>query len=75
MFVCVCNAVSDTQIEDAVDAGVTSFEAIQEQLGVANTCGTCACEVKQILSTKLNSALASRAAANQGSRGARQVFL
>jgi bacterioferritin-associated ferredoxin len=71
MFVCLCNAVSDTQIEDAVDAGITSFEAMQDSLGVANTCGTCACEVKQILSAKLNSALASHAS----TAAARQIFL
>lgn len=74
MFVCLCNAVSDSQIEDAVDAGVTSFEAIQDSLGVANTCGTCECEVKQILSAKLNSALASRSG-NGAGHTARQIYL
>jgi|TARA_B110000116_G_C16312135_1_gene348561 bacterioferritin-associated ferredoxin len=58
MFVCVCNAVSDHQIIDAIDEGVCSFEDLQDNLGVAKTCGTCSCEVKKLLSEKVEKSLA-----------------
>lgn len=60
MFVCVCSAVSDSQIENAIDEGITSFEAMQDELGVAKTCGTCSCDVKALLQKKLNKTLAAR---------------
>lgn len=60
MFVCVCNAVSDHQIIDAIDEGACSFEDLQDNLGVAKTCGTCSCEVKKLLSEKVEKSLASQ---------------
>lgn len=60
MFVCVCSAVTDSEIKDAIDEGVTSFDAMQDHLGVAKTCGTCSCEVKTLLQNKLSESLASR---------------
>lgn len=57
MFVCVCSAVSDRQIENAIDEGITSFEAMQDELGVAKACGTCSCEVKRVLQDRLSKAL------------------
>jgi len=48
MYVCVCNRVSDHQIRDAVDRGVSSIEQLCEELPVAANCGRCrdcACQV------------------------------
>ena len=74
MIVCICNAVSDREIEDAVDQGLTSLEAVRDELGVANTCGTCACEAERVLQAKLNRTLATQS--NPGVTGnARQIFL
>lgn len=42
MYVCVCNAVTDSQIIAAVDAGHTSLRALRDHLGVAAECGRCA---------------------------------
>lgn len=42
MFVCVCNAVTDRQIQDTVMAGAVSLDDLKEQLGVATCCGCCA---------------------------------
>jgi len=53
MFVCLCKAVTDREITTAVEQGVTSFDAMQSHLGVASVCGSCTCEVKEILSKKL----------------------
>ncbi len=42
MFVCVCNAVSDRQIQETVAAGANSLSDLQATLGVATCCGCCA---------------------------------
>lgn len=58
MFVCVCKAVTDRDIEDAVEQGITNLRAMQQKLGVAQTCGTCACEVVSVIENKLAKTLA-----------------
>lgn len=42
MYVCICNAVTDSQILAAVDAGHGSLKALRQHLGVAAECGRCA---------------------------------
>lgn len=41
MFVCICNAVTDRQIQELVDAGAQSLSDLKTQLGVATCCGCC----------------------------------
>jgi bacterioferritin-associated ferredoxin len=41
MYVCICAAVSDRQINDAVRAGAGSLDALAAQLGVGAGCGCC----------------------------------
>ncbi|RBP47056.1 (2Fe-2S)-binding protein [Arenicella xantha] len=53
MFVCLCKSVTDHQIRNAVDQGVTSFDAMQAHLEVSTVCGACTCEVKQVMEKKL----------------------
>ncbi len=42
MYVCVCQAVTERQVREAVAQGVTSMRGLREQLGVASECGRCA---------------------------------
>ncbi len=42
MYVCICNAISDRQIQETVAAGATSLGDLKDQLGVATCCGCCA---------------------------------
>jgi bacterioferritin-associated ferredoxin len=49
MYVCLCNAVTDRQIREAVDEGAQSMRALRQQLGVASCCGRCAPYAKQVL--------------------------
>lgn len=42
MYVCVCHAVTDRDIESAVAEGCCSLRQLREQLGVGKTCGRCA---------------------------------
>lgn len=43
MYVCICNAITDRQIQESVSSGtVNSFSDLQAELGVATCCGCCA---------------------------------
>ncbi len=41
MYVCVCHAVTERDIEGAVAGGCCSLRQLREQLGVGSTCGRC----------------------------------
>jgi bacterioferritin-associated ferredoxin len=41
MIVCVCHRVSDRDITREAHAGCTSFDQLQDSLGVATGCGAC----------------------------------
>ncbi len=49
MYVCVCRAVTEQNIRDAVQAGAHSMKALREQLGVGEDCGCCGSCAKQCL--------------------------
>lgn len=42
MYVCVCNAVTDTQIREAASNGARTLGDLRRELGVASECGRCA---------------------------------
>jgi len=41
MYVCICNAITDTQIRRAAESGVRDLWQLQKELGVASNCGKC----------------------------------
>lgn len=41
MYVCVCNAVTDSDIRNAVDNGVSTMRQLLQETGCASTCGCC----------------------------------
>ncbi len=41
MYVCICNAVTDRDIREAVERGIHSFEGLRRELKVATCCGRC----------------------------------
>ena len=41
MYVCVCNAVTEREVRDAIERGAKSVGALKEMLGVATNCGSC----------------------------------
>ncbi len=41
MYVCICKAITDADIREAAEAGVTDIERLTETLGVGDGCGTC----------------------------------
>ncbi len=42
MYVCVCNAVTESQVLRAVEEGVRNLRGLQAHLGIALECGRCA---------------------------------
>lgn len=65
MYVCICNAITDTQIRQAAKSGVEDLWSLQKKLGVAAGCGSC----KEIASDILRS----ERQANQYTRPARKI--
>ena len=41
MYICLCKAITDHDIEAAVAAGASSLEQVQQELGVSTGCGSC----------------------------------
>jgi len=48
MYVCVCKAVTDGQIERLVADGARSWREVREQTGCGSQCGKCACLAKEL---------------------------
>ncbi len=49
MYICLCNAITDSQIRRAARAGVRDLWQLQSQLGVASGCGSCIEHAESIL--------------------------
>lgn len=55
MFVCICKAVTDGDIKQAVADGACSFRDVRDQLGAATQCGKCATTTRDIIQQELKS--------------------
>ncbi len=55
MYVCICNAVTETDIKKAVKAGANCLHQLESKLGVGNQCGSCACDASACLDRALES--------------------
>lgn len=49
MYVCICNAVTDRDIQKAADAGASTLKHLREELNVATCCGRCASCARNVL--------------------------
>lgn len=49
MYVCLCKAVTDSQIREAVAQGAGSMKDLANELGVATQCGKCGCDARELL--------------------------
>lgn len=57
MIVCICNNIPESEIRQAVQAGLVTMSSLRKELGVANCCGKCHTCAKQILQECLVSQL------------------
>lgn len=59
MFVCVCNAVTDKDIHNAVSNGAESMRDLRQQLSLGSQCGKCtrfaSLVLDEALQSKINS--------------------
>ena len=53
MIVCVCNNISDREIRQAVELGLTTMDELRRDLGVATCCGQCFSCAEEILNEHL----------------------
>lgn len=49
MYVCICNAITDSQVIRAVEQGVRNLRGLQAHLGMALECGRCASYAQGLL--------------------------
>lgn len=47
--VCTCLNVTNGMIKDAVDAGASTLEEVQEATGAGTVCGACIDDVKRLV--------------------------
>jgi len=52
MYVCLCSGVTDQQIRDAIQAGDSDLKALRKKLGLANSCGMCIPDAREILTAE-----------------------
>jgi len=60
MIVCVCKAVSDRQIRNAVKGGASNLRDLARELGVGTCCGKCLPEAKAALCASLDACESTR---------------
>jgi bacterioferritin-associated ferredoxin len=53
MFVCVCHAVTDRDIHEAVDEGVHHVEQLEALCGVGSGCGSCRTMAQELIESRL----------------------
>jgi bacterioferritin-associated ferredoxin len=58
MIVCVCNNISDREIRQAVDLGLSSMDELRRDLGVSTCCGKCATYAEEVLAAHLETSCA-----------------
>lgn len=56
MYICVCHAISDRQIREAVDRGAASLYEVQNVLPVASCCGRCEDSAREVIESHVESA-------------------
>ena len=52
MFVCLCQAVTESEVLDAIDAGATDLDALSNQTGVSTGCGCCREHAEALLQSR-----------------------
>ena len=49
MYVCICNSVTDGDIREAVDEGISTLDELRDELKVSSCCGRCADCARDVL--------------------------
>ena len=57
MYVCLCRAVTDTEIREAANSGTHDLEGLNDALGVGANCGSCRETAQAIIDEHLADAI------------------
>ena len=57
MYVCLCKAVTDTQIVEAVDQGAVQLSELMDSYGLGTGCGRCQATAQQLIDERLAESL------------------
>lgn len=49
MYVCICHAVTDREIREAVECGARSFSEVQSRVPIAGCCGRCESTAREMV--------------------------
>lgn len=52
MYVCVCLAVTDKEVERTIDEGAESLDEVTRACGAGGDCGSCCKLIEQIIDEK-----------------------
>ncbi|MDE0660597.1 MAG: (2Fe-2S)-binding protein [Gammaproteobacteria bacterium] len=58
MYVCLCQAVKDSEVRQAVASGVEDVDQLAEALGVGTGCGSCRDFAQSLIDEALDESLA-----------------
>lgn len=58
MYVCLCQAVKDSEVRQAVASGVENVDQLAEVLGVGTGCGSCRDFAQALIDEALDESLA-----------------
>jgi bacterioferritin-associated ferredoxin len=53
MYVCLCRAVTDKAIKQAVENGCDTFREVRDELDVGTCCGMCVPETRHLIDETL----------------------
>lgn len=56
MYICVCNAIKDSQIKQALHEGKLSISELRQHLAFASRCGKCTSTLQDMLNEHLQTA-------------------
>lgn len=55
MYICLCKAVTDSHIREAVENGATNFGQVRKELGLASQCGKCGILAREVFNQSMQS--------------------
>jgi bacterioferritin-associated ferredoxin len=56
MYICICHAVNDSAIREAVNEGVSSFRDLSTRTGCGTQCGSCIQLAREVMDQALTAA-------------------
>ncbi len=57
MYICLCKAITDSHIREAVEKGATKFGQVRKELGLASQCGKCGILARDVFDQTIENAI------------------